>query len=224
MDSGKRVIIGVISGTIVLVSFLVLLLLPGIVEEKVAKELVLLPGTDIFDKWTKVDIPIFIKFFMFDVLNSDLVEQNGSRPNITERGPYTFVQKRWKEIVRFDEMDKFVEYKEFKRFNFVANMSVGDLSDEVTALNIPLVAAVDGSLRESESSHLGLVVVDVINAVIKELEEPLFEVRTLEELLFTGYRVGLLDRMTEIGKGFGLDLPEGLPNNTFGLMVNVSIV
>lgn len=55
-------------------------------------------------------------------------------------------------------------------------------------------------------------------------QEPLFETHTLHELLFGGYRVAFLDRMKEIAAGFGMDVPDKLPNNSFGLMVGVSVI
>ena len=83
-------------------------------------------------------------------------------------------------------------------------------------------AAIDGTMRESKTSHLGEALIEVVSAVIKELEEPLFEKHTINEMLFTGYRVAFLDRMMEMAEGFGMDVPDNLPNNTFGLMVGVS--
>lgn len=67
-----------------------------------------------------------------------------------------------------------------------------------------------------------MAIVEVVAAVIKELEEPLFEVHTIDEMLFGGYQVAFLERMKEIASGFGMDVPDKLPNNTFGLMVGVS--
>jgi hypothetical protein len=48
----------------------------------------------------------------------------------------------------------------------------------------------------------------------------LFEERSIDELLFEGYKVPFLDRFVEKMKEQGLTIPITLPfNNTFGLMM-----
>lgn len=86
-----------------------------------------------------MDIPIYMKFYPFDCLNPEQVELNGSRPVLVERGPYTFLEKRVKEIIGFEEDNKFVVYREQKFFHFVPELSEGTLDDEINALNIPVV-------------------------------------------------------------------------------------
>ena len=81
---------------------------------------------------------------------------------------------------------------------------------------------VEHAIKEAETSDLGNVIFEVTNNLIKELEEPLFEMRSLHELLFGGYRVAILDRLTELAKEFNWDIPDHLPNNTFALMIGVS--
>lgn len=186
----------------------------------VLQQLVLKEGTDIFEKWSSVNIPIHTKFHFFDVQNPDEVEINGSTPVVVERGPYTFRQRIRKEIIEFENSKQLVSYKDFKTYHFIREKSVGDLTDEITVANIPVIAGIDGAIKESETSDLGEVVIDVVAAMITDLGETLFEVRSVDQLLFTGYRVALLDRMAEVGKEFGLEVPENLPNNTFGLMIN----
>lgn len=102
----------------------------------------LLEGKELFQKWANVDLPIYLKFYLFDVQNAEEVEMNGSKPILKERGPYTFLEKMWRDDISFDS-DRFVTFKRFKGFHFLRDKSVGPLSDEVTALNIPIVVSYD---------------------------------------------------------------------------------
>ncbi|KAI1286721.1 Lysosome membrane protein 2 [Halotydeus destructor] len=188
----------------------------SIIESVIRKELVLSQGSDLFLKWSRPDIPIYMKYYFFDVQNGDEVELNGSIPVLKEKGPYTFFEKQWKEIVQFEDNGQFVAYKNRKSFHFLRDMSTGDLSDEVNALNLPAVAAIMAAEREARISDLGEVVIEVVSAVIGELDEPLFEAHSVDELLFKGYHVPFLERMAEIAVGFGLEAP----NSTFGLMLD----
>ena len=79
------------------------------------------------------------------MINPDDVEFNGSKPILRERGPYTFLQKRWKQIIGFEDGNKFVVFRQFKGFHFLRDKSVGDLSDEVTVLNIPIAVSLDNT-------------------------------------------------------------------------------
>lgn len=64
---------------------------------------------------------------------------NGSSPIVTERGPYTFLQKIRKEIIGFENSKQLISYKDFKTYHFLREKSVGGLDDEITVVNIPVV-------------------------------------------------------------------------------------
>lgn len=86
-------------------------------------------------------MPITTKFYLFEVQNPEEVEFNGSHPVLKERGPYTFIQKRWKEIIGFEDRSRLLSYKEYKTYHFSREKSIGGLEDEIIALNIPVVVS-----------------------------------------------------------------------------------
>ena len=54
-------------------------------------------GTTAYKSWKGTPIPIYIKFYFFNMLNAEAFQDQGDKPVVEERGPYTFRwQKRWK--------------------------------------------------------------------------------------------------------------------------------
>lgn len=60
---------------------------------------------------------------------------------IQHLGPYTFLEKQWKDIIGFDDANELVEFRRFKGFHFLRDKSVGPLTEEATVLNIPTVVS-----------------------------------------------------------------------------------
>ena len=117
-----------------------------------SQELVLREGSDFFAKWSKFDAPMTTKFFMYEVQNPEEVEFNGSIPVLKEKGPYTFAQRKWKEINGFEDRSRLLSYKEFKTYHFLRDKSIGGLEDQMTAVNIPVVVSIIRSFAQEVSS------------------------------------------------------------------------
>ena len=49
-------------------------------------------GTTAYKSWKGTPIPIYIKFYFFNMLNAEAFQDQGDKPVVEERGPYTF---RW---------------------------------------------------------------------------------------------------------------------------------
>ncbi|RWS15760.1 scavenger receptor class B member 1-like protein, partial [Dinothrombium tinctorium] len=186
-------------------------------------ELSLRKDSQMLKRWSKIELPIYLKIYLFEVTNPDEVEYQKGKPILKERGPYTFIESRYKEILGYEQDERLIKYKEFTSFYFDRSSSVGDLEEEITFLNFPVVAAINNVMIQLNTTDLGYVMLDVLKAVLDSLGEPLFEVHTVGEMLFKGYHVELFERLTTMAKEFGMDTPEKLPNNTFGLLVGVSI-
>lgn len=62
----------------------------------------------------------------------------------------------------------------------------------------------------------------LIETLFEKYNETLFVHRTARELLFDGYKVELLEDLLELAKPFA-EIPEILPNNTFGFLYGVNI-
>ena len=54
------------------------------------QESVIEPGTTAWDNWVAADTPVYRQFWLFDVQNPQDVVENGSKPTLVEKGPYTY--------------------------------------------------------------------------------------------------------------------------------------
>jgi hypothetical protein len=97
-------------------------------------------------KWSKVSVPIYLKIYVFDILNPTEFSLGNQRPHLKERGPYTFYETREKEIVGWDNETDTIEYHDLKTFYFDQSLSDGHLDDEVSVINAPLVVSISVSL------------------------------------------------------------------------------
>ena len=54
------------------------------------------PGTAAYDAWKETSIPMYTKFYFFDMVNPKELFHNHEKPILQEKGPYTFreVQKK----------------------------------------------------------------------------------------------------------------------------------
>ncbi|RWS04523.1 Lysosome membrane protein 2-like protein, partial [Dinothrombium tinctorium] len=189
------------------------------VENKIKQELSLRKDSRMLKRWSKIELPIYLKIYLFEVTNPDEVEYQKGKPILKERGPYTFIESRYKEILGYEQEERLVKYKEFTSFHFDRSNSIGDLEEEITFLNVPVVAAINNVMAQLNTTDLGYVMFDALKAVLHSMGEPLFEVHTIDEMLFKGYFVELLERLKTIAEEFGIEIPENLPNKTFGLLV-----
>ncbi|RWS27344.1 Lysosome membrane protein 2-like protein [Leptotrombidium deliense] len=197
-------------------------------------------GSDAFQKWIELPIPLTIQFYIFEVINPrDVI--NGAKPILKERGP----EWRKKEIIEYSEDGTRVKYWETKTYIFDPLRSVGSVDDEITIINAPMVSigsfvekvAQDqrGSHRNAHNMHtlnfshtlcrikcvLGTLTFGVLNILFAMYRTNLFIKKTPQELLFDGYRVRELDTLLTLAKPIEalgiLEIPRVLPNNTFGL-------
>lgn len=125
----QNLMTGLISLTICILALNLLIFLPIVIDSKLKDELVLRPHSDLFDKWSDVKFPIYIRFYFFNVLNPNDVEFNSKKPLLSEVGPYTFLEKRNKNIFLFSGDNKDVVFKERRKYYFQPNLSVGRLDD-----------------------------------------------------------------------------------------------
>ena len=108
----------------------------------IRQELVLREGSDFFVKWSSPsESPVILKIFLFEIMNPEDMEVNGSRPLLAERGPFTYSVKSWKDSIEFEEGNRHLSYKEHRSYHFMKEKSVGNLENEITILNIPLLVS-----------------------------------------------------------------------------------
>jgi len=166
-------------------------------------QLVVKEGTKTFDAWKKTPIPVYTKFYFFNMLNADDFQINHGKPILEERGPYTFREVEHKVNLVWHG-DGTVSYNRKKFWYFEPEMSVGSLTDTVITLNLPMVGAVDYA-RGSFMMEFGL------SDMFSTIDATLFINKTIGELLFDGYD----DPVLEIGSSFDEE-EVNLPMEKFG--------
>lgn len=177
-------------------------LLPSIVSNKISKMLVLKNGSLFLERWSKPDIPMYFKVYVFDVKNAqEVIDKRGTKPQLREIGPFVFHLKRQKDIVSFAGDNLY--YTERKIYHFSPELSCCAINTTVTIPNIPLVAVVDRALSYN-LPLVGRFIPRLINRAIQSLREQLFVKKQVREILFDGYEVELLKMVSRVGSLVGL--------------------
>nr|XP_033814628.1 platelet glycoprotein 4 isoform X2 [Geotrypetes seraphini] len=176
---------GLIAGAVVGVLLAILggVLIPVgniIIENEIKKEAVIENGTIAYDNWVKTSSPVYRQFWLFHVLNPLDVITYGVKPELTQKGPYTYrIRNLSKENITMGE-NHTVSFLQPNSAEFQRDMSVGSEDDTVIALNLAVASA--PSL---------FPIWTILNSLIKKSNSSLFQKRTVREMLW-GYTDPLL--------------------------------
>ncbi|PAA48109.1 hypothetical protein BOX15_Mlig025211g3 [Macrostomum lignano] len=138
-------------------------------------------GSMSYQGWEKVPTEILFQVWLFNVTNPSAVVKAGAAPALEQLGPFTFVETRQKRDIEFHENGT-VSYREFLRYRFRPDLSVGDLRDfQVTSVNMPYL--VTSFQMRFESIFLR----KMVDSYLREYSGGLFVTRSAGEILL-GYR------------------------------------
>jgi len=126
-------------------------------------------------------VPIYQKFYFFNVTNAADVEQLGHRPQLQEIGPFTYRTDWSKRDIDNDDLKSIITFKSFKQWYFEPELSIADHHLELVTLNAPL--AITLSLIQNASNAIRLLVTFSLDG----LSEGFFTRRSVKQLLFDGY-------------------------------------
>ncbi|XP_029141525.1 platelet glycoprotein 4 isoform X2 [Protobothrops mucrosquamatus] len=172
---------GLLTGTIIGAALAILggILIPvgnNLIEDTVKKETVIEKGTTAYENFVVAGSPIYRQFWLFDVQNPEDVMANGSAPILQQKGPYTY-RMRYKPKEKITEHeDGTLSYFQRNIFLFEPEMSVGTENDNVTTVNLAVVAA----------PVLYPDVVGLLNMFIQQSKSKFLQTRTVKEILW-GY-------------------------------------
>jgi len=156
-------------------------------------QLVIEEGTSAYNAWVETPIPVYTKFYFFDMINPSELFHSHEKPVLEERGPYTFREVERKVNLTWHE-NSTVSYRRVKFWYFEREMSVGPLTDEVTTINVPVVGSAE-FVRGDFFMEWG------ISDMLSTIEARIFVKKTIGELLFEGYE----DEVMEIGSSLDGD-------------------
>lgn len=155
--------------------------LPPLVSMLVDQQLMLTPQSQTYPMWREPPVPIYQKFYFFNVTNAQDVEQRGHKPRLEEVGPFTYRADWVKRDIEHSPDTLQIGFKHFKRWHFEPDMSVADDRLAITTINAPL--AITLTLIQSASNAVRLLVTFSLDG----LSEGFFTRRSVRQLLFDGY-------------------------------------
>jgi hypothetical protein len=120
-------------------------------------------GSDAFKRWREIEVPIYMKFHIFNLTNIDY-NKNLSNIKLEEKGPYVFQEKRTKENIEYFENDKkqfLLKYRERKVYTFNEKLSPGlSLNDSITFINLPFLVCFSKSITKNSFKSLSKYISD----------------------------------------------------------------
>ena len=153
--------------------------------------MVIKEGTASYAAWKETPIPVYTKFYFFDMLNPQELFHRHEMPILEERGPYTFREVERKVNISWHPENGTVSYKRMKHWYFEPSMSVGSLNDTITTINVPVVGSAE-FVRGDFFMEWGM------SDMLSTIQATIFVRRTIAELLFDGYD----DVVMDIGSSF----------------------
>lgn len=190
---GLLIFLGLTTATIGLMTYV---FFPGLLESIIDRKLAVEEGSESYGFWKDNPVPIYIKFYFFNITNPMDVWDNISKPILEEVGPYTFREARHKVNITWNSNDT-VSYRQVKRWYFQSDLTDGSLDDIITTLNVPMVAAA------SKAKHMNSdFVYFALNGMFEMTDSVWFIRKPVRQLLFEGYNDTLVKLAQEL-----FDLP-----------------
>lgn len=132
--------------------------------------MILKNGSQAYNAWVLPPAPVYISFYLFDLVNMKEVISSGAKPHVVQRGPYTYrlVYKfaahvltassyseiRPRENITFHDNGT-ISFLQAKSYVFAPERSNGTENDTFTGVNLPLLVGMTSQRLETTS---GLIV------------------------------------------------------------------
>lgn len=155
--------------------------LPPMINYYIDKQIALTQGSLSYPKWLEPPVPIYQRFYFYNVTNAVEIEQFGQKPLLEEIGPFTYRSRWQKQEIEQNLEANTLKFKHFKQWHFEPDLSITDHSLQLVTLNAPL--AVTLTLIQSASNAVRLLVTLSLDG----LSEGFFTKRSVKQLLFEGY-------------------------------------
>ena len=194
------------------------------IQDKINEKLVLKPDSTGYAAWKapgkKPGVPIYMQFFMFDVVNFEEVHK-GQKPFVVQKGPYSYREYREKQNITWDGENSTVSYNERTWFVFDPSTSCrtcDPAKDYVHTVNLPLITLAEMTKQYRDIFKWRLLV----SLLFDGFKEELFKRRKVHDLLW-GYPDPILKSYMDFIEKHNLTfLPKMSPyialqpNNSFG--------
>lgn len=155
-------------------------------------------GSETFEKWKQLPIPVYYRYYFFNVSNPLEIERSGAKPIVNEIGPFTYKSHWVKRPIVFNANGT-VTFRERKLLKFVPELSYAlDTKKILVTVNGPLTVTL-ALLQKAP-----LVIRNIVSLGLSTVSEGFFVRRSARELLFDGY--------AEVLTSFGPLLNPSIPN------------
>ncbi|XP_077518854.1 scavenger receptor class B member 1-like [Amblyomma americanum] len=201
------VVLGAIGFFLALLGGAGVIFLPRLFTSLLDKKLPLVNNSVAFNLWQDIPLPIYRKFYFFNLTNPTEFVVNKAKPKLVEVGPYSYRVTWIKKNITWNSNGT-ISYREVKTYFFDRNSSIGAENDTITSINIPLVSS--GALVDKIKNPLERRIVAYF---INRLHEKLVVQHKVSELLFDGY----VDELIKESRVIDPTIPD--TKGKFGLMV-----
>ncbi|GIY40901.1 scavenger receptor class B member 1 [Caerostris darwini] len=189
----KTILLAVIGVTMLIMGLLSYLIFPRILRWQVEENLILSPEAEPYEYWKVIPVPIYARFYFFNVTNTEDIIEKKAKPHVQELGPYTFRETREKVNITWHSNGT-VSYLQIKRWFYEPSLTNGSLDDLVTNVNVPLATAVNQGVRSGDPFFIS-----GIDSILKFTNSRLYVTKSIRNLLFDGYEEEILNTAKDIG-------------------------
>ncbi|CAF3618194.1 unnamed protein product [Rotaria socialis] len=165
---------------------------PKVIQNQVVKQLPLSADSEKLDSWIHQPVPTYIQFWLWECVNPDDVVQQGRKPMVVQRGPFTYIENTTKTDISFNP-NFTVSYRQPTTYTFVRHMSAADDSLPVVMINTPIITILNIARNLSKPT----IYEDIVNLIAKVFNETLFVKRTANEWIW-GYEEPLFKAAKKI--------------------------
>uniref|UniRef100_A0ACB8FQA6 Platelet glycoprotein 4 n=1 Tax=Sphaerodactylus townsendi TaxID=933632 RepID=A0ACB8FQA6_9SAUR len=143
-------------------------------------------GTIAYENWVVPGSPVYREFWIFNVENPSDVMQNGSRPILKQKGPYTYRLRYLPKQNITENSDSTISFFLPNIARFEPDLSIGPENDSFTIVNFAVVTA--------PVLYPSSLVQTLLNVWMKSSKSFLLQNRTVKELLW-GYEDPFLKKV-----------------------------
>lgn len=165
---------------------------PKLIQNQVVKQLPLSVDSDKLDSWINQPVPTYIQFWLWECVNPIDVIQEGRKPMVVQRGPFTYIENKTKIDVYFNP-NLTVSFRQPIYYTFVPDMSAADDSLPVLMINTAIITVLNVVRNLSKPS----IYEDVVNVIAEIYNETLFVKHTANEWIW-GYEEPLFKAIKKI--------------------------
>ncbi|CAF3865416.1 unnamed protein product [Rotaria sordida] len=165
---------------------------PKVIQNQVVKQLPLSADSDKLDSWINQPVPTYIQFWLWECVNPNDVVQQGRKPMVVQRGPFTYIENKTKTDVFFNP-NLTVSFRQPTSYTFVRHMSAADDSLPVLMINTPVITILNIARNLSKPA----IYEEIVNLIAEVFDETLFVKRTANEWIW-GYEEPLFKAVKKI--------------------------